>query len=60
MCNGIPGPAKRFFKWGRGGGGGQCESVSVSKLGGPGACSPVENFKFKSSEMAINAYENCQ
>ena len=37
-------------------GGANCECVGGSKLGGrSGGMLPWENFKFKSSEMAINA-----
>ena len=38
---------------GRGGGRGKGERVSVSKLGGSVGMFPRENFKFKSSEIAI-------
>ena len=47
--DGKTGPAERISSRG------ECESVSVSKLGGLGACPAGKNFKFKSSEMAINA-----
>ena len=40
---------------GRGGGGDKCKCVRVSKLEGSGGMLSRENFKFKSSEMAINA-----
>ena len=44
------------FQVGEGGGGANCECVGGSKLGGrSGGMLPWENFKFKSSEMAINA-----
>ena len=35
--------------------GGQCERVSMSKLGGSGGTLPRGNLKFKSSEMAKSA-----
>ena len=37
-----------------GGGGGQCERVSVILLGGSGGMVPWENLKLKSSGMARN------
>ena len=47
------GPRRGFSSWGANG----CERISLSKLGGSGRMFLWENFKFKSSEMAINAYK---
>ena len=50
------GPWSRFSSEEVGGGGGdKCKCVSMSKLEGSGGMLSRENFKFKSSEMAINA-----